>query len=109
MMVGAAATLLAQWGLGAAAAVSLLVGAGVAALLRHLAQRITARSHLLPLSHQDVDANVRFRLQIAGCVQPIFTPKALQTLHRLSGGVVAADGWGAPAASDPSEEPRGAP
>jgi len=31
------------------------------------------------------------------------------TLHRLSGGVVAADGWGAPAASDPSEEPRGAP
>ena len=56
-------------------------------LLRQLAQRITARYHLLPLSHQDVDAYVRFRLQVAGCVQPIFTPKALQTLHRLSGGI----------------------
>ena len=30
------------------------------------------------------------------------------TLHRLSGGVVAADGWGTPAASDPMEEPQGA-
>jgi general secretion pathway protein A len=43
-------------------------------LLRQLAQRITARYHLLPLSRQDVDAYVRFRLQVAGCVQPIFTP-----------------------------------
>ncbi|MBV7598516.1 ExeA family protein [Aeromonas sp. sia0103] len=56
-------------------------------LLRQLAQRITARYHLLPLSSQDVDAYVRFRLQVAGCVQPIFTPKAIQTLHRLSGGI----------------------
>ena len=56
-------------------------------LLRQLAQRITARYHLLPLSRQDVDAYVRFRLQVAGCVQPIFTPKAIQTLHRLSGGI----------------------
>ena len=44
-------------------------------LLRQLAQRITARYHLLPLSRQDVDAYVRFRLQVAGCVQPIFTPR----------------------------------
>lgn len=56
-------------------------------LLRQLAQRITARYHLLPLSSQDVDAYVRFRLQVAGCVQPIFTPRAIQTLHRLSGGI----------------------
>ncbi|MEB6606933.1 ExeA family protein [Aeromonas sanarellii] len=56
-------------------------------LLRQLAQRITARYHLLPLSCQDVDAYVRFRLQVAGCVQPIFTPRAIQTLHRLSGGI----------------------
>ena len=56
-------------------------------LLRQLAQRITARYHLLPLSRQDVDAYVRFRLQVAGCVQPIFTPRAIQTLHRLSGGI----------------------
>lgn len=56
-------------------------------LLRQLAQRITARYHLLPLSHSDVDAYVRFRLQVAGCVQPIFTPRAIKTLHRLSGGI----------------------
>ncbi|MFB2863474.1 ExeA family protein [Aeromonas sp. MdU4] len=56
-------------------------------LLRQLAQRITARYHLLPLSHSDVDAYVRFRLQVAGCVQPIFTPSAIKTLHRLSGGI----------------------
>ncbi|MGL4250335.1 MAG: ExeA family protein [Aeromonas sp.] len=56
-------------------------------LLRQLAQRITARYHLLPLSHNDVDAYVRFRLQVAGCVQPIFTPRAIKTLHRLSGGI----------------------
>ncbi len=35
-------------------------------LLRQLAQRITARYHLLPLSREDVDAYVRFRLQVAG-------------------------------------------
>ena len=56
-------------------------------LLRQLAQRITARYHLLPLSCEDVDAYVRFRLQVAGCVQPIFTPAAIRALHRLSGGI----------------------
>ncbi|GAB3236605.1 ExeA family protein [Pseudaeromonas pectinilytica] len=56
-------------------------------LLRQLAQRITARYHLLPLSRDDVDAYVRFRLQVAGCVQPIFTPVAIRALHRLSGGI----------------------
>lgn len=56
-------------------------------LLRQLAQRITARYHLLPLAQSDVDAYVRFRLQVAGCIQPIFTPHAIKTLHRLSGGI----------------------
>ena len=56
-------------------------------LLRQLAQRITARYHLLPLSCEDVEAYVRFRLQVAGCVQPIFTPRAIRALHRLSGGI----------------------
>jgi general secretion pathway protein A len=56
-------------------------------LLRQLAQRITARYHLLPLCHDDVDAYVRFRLQVAGCIQPVFTPSAIRTLHRLSGGI----------------------
>ncbi|MFR9720607.1 AAA family ATPase [Aeromonas diversa] len=56
-------------------------------LLRQLAQRITARYHLLPLTRNDVDAYIRFRLQIAGCLQPIFSAKAITTLHRLSGGI----------------------
>ncbi|PJG58079.1 AAA family ATPase [Aeromonas cavernicola] len=56
-------------------------------LLRQLAQRITARYHLLPLTKYDIDAYVRFRLQVGGCVQPIFTAKAIATLHRLSGGI----------------------
>ena len=56
-------------------------------LLRQLAQRITARYHLLPLSRDDVDAYVRFRLQVAGCVQPLFTSGAIRALHRLSGGI----------------------
>lgn len=56
-------------------------------LLRQLAQRITARYHLLPLDLSDVDAYVRFRLQVAGGMQPIFTPSAIRELHRLSGGI----------------------
>ena len=56
-------------------------------MLRQLAQRITARYHLLPLSRADVDAYVRFRLQVAGCVQPVFTTGAINALHRLSGGI----------------------
>lgn len=56
-------------------------------LLRQLAQRITARYHLLPLDLNDVDAYVRFRLQVAGCLQPVFTPSAIRALHRLSGGI----------------------
>lgn len=56
-------------------------------LLRQLSQRITARYHLLPLSREDVDSYVRFRLQVAGCIQPLFTPAAIRALHRLSGGI----------------------
>lgn len=55
--------------------------------LCQLAQRIIARYHLLPLSLTDVDAYVRFRLQVAGCLQPLFTPAAIRALHRLSDGI----------------------
>lgn len=34
-----------------------------------------------------MDAYVRFRLQVAGGMQPIFTPSAIRELHRLSGGI----------------------
>lgn len=55
--------------------------------LRQLAQRITARYHLLPLNADDVVQYVQHRLNVANCPRPVFTRKALKQLHRLSGGV----------------------
>ena len=55
--------------------------------LRQLAQRITARYHLLPLNADEVVQYVQHRLKVANCQRPIFTRKALNQLHRLSGGV----------------------
>ncbi|XOV84355.1 MAG: AAA family ATPase [bacterium] len=54
--------------------------------LRQLAQRITARYHLTPLSKEDVHAYVNHRLTTAGGNPNIFTPRALNTLYRLSQG-----------------------
>ncbi len=54
--------------------------------LRQLAQRITARYHLTPLSKEDVHAYVNHRLTTAGGSPNIFTPSALNTLYRLSKG-----------------------
>ncbi len=55
--------------------------------LRQLAQRITGRYHLDPLSRQETAAYVRHRLRIAGATQEIFTRGALAELHRASGGI----------------------
>jgi len=55
--------------------------------LRQLAQRITARYHLAPLSAAETRAYVLHRLRVAGREQPLFTVAALRRLHRLSGGV----------------------
>jgi general secretion pathway protein A len=55
--------------------------------LRQLAQRITARYHLSPLSKDETAAYVRHRLRVAGSTSEIFTPMALLELHRLAGGV----------------------
>ncbi len=55
--------------------------------LRQLAQRITARYHLLPLSLADTAAYVRHRLQRAGAKQLPFTTRAIRALHRYSGGI----------------------
>ena len=54
--------------------------------LRQLAQRITARFHLTPLSKEDVHAYVNHRLTTAGGSPNIFTPRALNALYRLSKG-----------------------
>ena len=55
--------------------------------LRQLAQRITARFHLQPLSREDTLAYVRHRLRVAGATSEIFSGAALREVHRLSGGV----------------------
>ena len=55
--------------------------------LRQLAQRITGRYHLNPLSHDETIAYVRHRLRVAGSTTDIFAPAALNTVFRLSQGV----------------------
>ncbi len=55
--------------------------------LRQLAQRITGRYHLAPLSANETAAYVRHRLRVAGATSEIFSSAALAEAHRLSGGV----------------------
>jgi general secretion pathway protein A len=55
--------------------------------LRQLAQRITGRYHLLPLSREETQGYVRHRLRVAGVVGEIFTAGALREVHRLSAGI----------------------
>ena len=55
--------------------------------LRQLAQRITGRYHLNPLSHDESVGYVRHRLRVAGATSDIFAPAALNEAFRLSHGV----------------------
>ncbi len=55
--------------------------------LRQLAQRITGRYHLSPLSRDDTAAYVHHRLKVAGASKEIFSERALREVHRLSHGV----------------------
>lgn len=55
--------------------------------LRQLAQRITARYHLTPLSASDVSAYIGHRLHIAGRDSALFSKRACNLIHRLSGGI----------------------
>jgi general secretion pathway protein A len=55
--------------------------------LRQLAQRITGRYHLKPLSQVESQQYVRHRLRVAGAAGEIFTPAALREVHRLSAGI----------------------
>jgi len=55
--------------------------------LRQLAQRITARYHLLPFSAPDTYAYVGHRLKVAGGNEALFTRAALWWVRRSSGGV----------------------
>jgi general secretion pathway protein A len=55
--------------------------------LRQLAQRITGRYHLDPLSGEEAAAYVRHRLRVAGATREVFSNGALREIQRLSGGV----------------------
>jgi general secretion pathway protein A len=55
--------------------------------LRQLAQRVTGRYHLHPLSAAETAAYVRHRLRVAGATSDIFSNMALAELYHLSGGV----------------------
>jgi general secretion pathway protein A len=55
--------------------------------LRQLAQRITGRYHLDPLSGDEAAAYVRHRLRVAGATRDVFANGALREIQRLSGGV----------------------
>src|SRR5512139_2783536 len=55
--------------------------------LRQLAQRITGRYHLSPLSREETAGYVKHRMRVAGATAEVFTPSALREIHRLSGGI----------------------
>lgn len=55
--------------------------------LRQLSQRITARYHINPLDKEDVEAYIRFRLQVAGRIQPLFNNGAIKLIVKHSNGV----------------------
>src|SRR5512139_2208112 len=55
--------------------------------LRQLAQRITGRYHLDPLTTEETSGYVKHRMRVAGATAEVFTPSALREIHRLSGGI----------------------
>ena len=56
--------------------------------LRQLAQRVTARYHLGPLSRAETDDYIRHRLNVAGGEgKVVFAPEALAAVHERSGGI----------------------
>lgn len=55
--------------------------------LRQLAQRVTARYHLEPLSRHELVAYLTYRLAVAGVERPLFPKATINRLYRLSGGI----------------------
>ncbi|MDQ6982252.1 MAG: AAA family ATPase [Mariprofundus sp.] len=54
--------------------------------LRQLAQRITARYHLHPLSKVETREYIRHRLAVGGCNKTVFSQRAINLIHHLSHG-----------------------
>ena len=55
--------------------------------LRQLAQRITARYHLEPLSREETATYIEHRLKVAGALGEVFDESAKKEIYRLSQGV----------------------
>jgi general secretion pathway protein A len=55
--------------------------------LRQIAQRVTGRYHLDPLTRAETAAYVRHRLRVAGATADIFTNGALREIHHISRGI----------------------
>ncbi|NMP32235.1 AAA family ATPase [Thalassotalea sp. M1531] len=55
--------------------------------LRQLAQRITARYHLLPLTRAEVAEYIKHRLTVADCHRPLFNDGAIALIHKISKGI----------------------
>lgn len=54
--------------------------------LRQLAQRITARYHLLPLNKQEVAQYIKHRLSIAEGIRPLFSISAMNLIYNICDG-----------------------
>ncbi|MEM7765006.1 MAG: AAA family ATPase [Pseudomonadota bacterium] len=55
--------------------------------LRQLAQRITARYHLLPLNEKEAGEYLDHRLAVAGALRPIMNKRAKKRIHQLASGI----------------------
>lgn len=55
--------------------------------MRQLAQRVTARYHLDPISREEANAYIQHRLQICGCSRNLFTEKAVDRIQKLTHGI----------------------
>jgi general secretion pathway protein A len=55
--------------------------------LRQIKQRVALRHHLTPLSYADCEKYIAKRLEIAGGSISLFVPKAIDAVHKYSGGI----------------------
>jgi general secretion pathway protein A len=55
--------------------------------MRQLAQRVTARYRLEPLSREETGAYIRHRLHVCGATRRIFRKSAVDRIYKLSGGI----------------------
>ena len=55
--------------------------------MRQLAQRVTGRYHLEPLSQEDTSKYLEHRMKVAGATGTIFQPAAIREIYRRSKGV----------------------